>query len=141
MRQQRHPDDAIDGTSFLAEVTSPDFFRVSLCLTFTWGPLNTNFAGCQVNNIFNMWERNWALNESWSRIGQMARRPTPERSRARVQSDSSQRCRSRRGRSQDRRERRALREHPEVTWCADGMILETHKESLKYLEPMQVHCG
>ena len=26
-----------------------------------------------------------------------------------------------------------------MTWCAGGVILETHKESLKYLEPMRVH--
>ena len=41
----------------------------------------------------------------WSRIGQMTRRSTPERSRARVKSDSRQRCRRR---SQDRRESREL---------------------------------
>ena len=44
----------------------------------------------------------------WNQIGQMARRSTPERSRARVKSDSSQcRCGSRR--SKDRRERSELR--------------------------------
>ena len=26
-----------------------------------------------------------------------------------------------------------------VTWCAVGMILEIHTESLKHLEPMHVH--
>ena len=41
----------------------------------------------------------------WRRIGQMTRRSTPERSRARVKSDSSQRYRRR---SQDRRESREL---------------------------------
>ena len=72
----------------------------------------------------------------WSRIGQMARRSTPERSRARVKSDSSQRRRCRRGRRQDRREKQNTQEHPGVTWCTDGMILE---KSLKHLGPVQVH--
>ena len=63
----------------------------------------------------------------WSRIGQMARRSTPERSRARVYSDSSQRCRMRRRRRQDKRENRELR-NPGVIWCVGGMIFrETHR--------------
>ena len=63
----------------------------------------------------------------WSRIGQTARRSTPERSRARVYSDSSQRCRMRRGRRQDRRESRETR-NPGVIWCVGGMIFrETHR--------------
>ena len=72
----------------------------------------------------------------WRRIGQMTRRSTPERSRARVKSDSSQRCRRR---SQDRRESRELGNTQWVTWCADGVISERHTESLKHLEPMHVH--
>ena len=75
----------------------------------------------------------------WSRIGQMARRSTPERSRARVYYDSSQRCRMRRRRRQDRRKSRELRNIQEWYGAWVGWFLERHTESLKHPEPMHVH--
>ena len=80
-----------------------------------------------------------ALLVCWSRIGQMARRSTPERSRARVYSDSSQRCRMRRRRRQDRRENRELKNIQEWYGAWVGWFLERHTESLKHPEPMHVH--
>ena len=70
----------------------------------------------------------------------MARRSTPERSRARafVSFQSASGVGGVRRRRQDRRGKQRAQEHPGVTWCADGMILERHTESLKHLEPMHV---
>ena len=75
----------------------------------------------------------------WSRIGQMARGSTPKRSRARVQSDSIQQYRRRCRRRLERIKKQRTQEHPGVTWCADGMTLERHTESLKHLERLHVH--
>ena len=36
-------------------------------------------------------------------------------------------CQCRGRRREDRRERREFKEHPEVTWCTNGMILERHR--------------
>ena len=66
----------------------------------------------------------------WSRIGQRARRSTPERSRPRVYSDSSQRFAD---------EVKTERKAENSGTPKSDMILERHTESLKHLEPMLVH--
>ena len=65
----------------------------------------------------------------WSRIGPRARRSTPERSRPRVYSDSSQRFAD---------EVKTERKAENSGTPRSDMILE-HTESLKHLEPMLMH--
>ena len=65
----------------------------------------------------------------WSGFGQKFRRSIPERSRARVWSDSSQR-RWRRcpGRWKVSNRRKKSLEYPRVTWRADEMLLENARK-------------
>ena len=68
-----------------------------------------------------------------SRIGQVARRSTPERSGLRLIPVSGNVDEVKAG---GKAENSGT---PGVTWCAGGMILEKHTESLKHLEPKHAH--